>query len=194
MTISSDTQSSHLSTFTQKFPDLDATLHTLTTNNITWAIGGSGALYLLGNERIPDDVDIYVADEHHDLVDALFGCTSFYYTSPLEHVRNSNPGGDHDLQITSDLQITANGITYHWKLDEEVLGQSIIVGTMRLIPVEDVLLIKALLQRGQDLGKHDIEDIRAFEQVYTLDKAYLQRRIATLGAQERVRSVWQEML
>lgn len=183
----------NLDIFWKIFPDLKKTTETLTNHNIDWCIGGSGALFLLGNDRLPDDVDIYVRNEQHDLVDTLFGITSFQYTSPLENVRNSNPQGDHDLQITSHLDITAEGKTYHWRLDNQLLTQSKLIGDLRLLPPEDVLLIKALLQRGEELGKHDIEDIKNFEESFTIDKTYLYERVKTIGAEERVCKVWPDI-
>jgi hypothetical protein len=60
-----------------------------------------------------------------------------------------------------------------------------------LYPPEDVLLIKALLQRGEDVGKHDIADIQTFLKVYSgLRLDYLSNRIERLAAKERVGSIF----
>lgn len=56
-----------------------------------------------------------------------------------------------------------------------------------LYPPEDVLLIKALLQRGPEVGKHDLADIRSFLKIYpTIRNDYLQARITEIGAEKRV--------
>lgn len=184
-----------LKIFFDRFPLLRSTVEKLNAAKIPFAIGGSGCLFLLGNERQPDDVDIYLRNEDHDAVDQLFGITSFIYESPLEHVRNSNVDGDHSIQLTSHLTITAEGKSYDLFLTPDVLNaclQSTYDGLeVFLYPPEDVLLIKALLQRGPEVGKHDIEDIEAFRQHYLqLRVDYLRERIQNLGAQDRVGSIF----
>jgi predicted nucleotidyltransferase len=42
-----------------QFPLLLPTVKKLNDSQITWMIAGSGCLYLFGNERKPDDVDIF---------------------------------------------------------------------------------------------------------------------------------------
>lgn len=180
--------------FLEKFPKLLVTLSLLDENKIQWMIGGSGSLFLLGNKRIPDDVDIYIQDEDHDKVDALFGIKSFQYTSETENVRNSNPENDHSIQITSHLAITVNNKVYDLHISKDVLDNQIKLtyqdGALQLLPPEDVLLIKALLQRGKNVGKNDIEDIVNFMKVYLINQGYLQERIKALGAQDRIGDIF----
>ncbi len=182
--------------FITKFPRLLSTITILNENNIQYLIGGSGSLFLLGNKRIPDDVDIYIQDKDHDKVDELFGITSFQYKSETEDVRNSNPENDHSIQITSHLNITIKGITYNLQITDEVLNNKIKVTYQDieffLLPTEDVLLIKAILQRGKDVGKNDLEDIRNFMKIYTIDKIYLDSRISALKAQDRIGNIFNE--
>lgn len=170
-----------------RFPSLLAIIERLGAARIPYLIGGSGCLFLLGNDRIPDDVDMYLPDDLHDAADQLFGVSSYTYTSPLEHVRNSNPDGSHTYQLTSALCIVADANTYVLSMGPEVFRQSIAAGPLKLLPVEDVLLIKALLRRGAEVGKHDLEDIEAFLCLYPgIDQSYLQARIAALGAAARL--------
>ncbi len=180
----------NLDQFLNKFPTLLEVLDKLNAHNIEWYIGGSGCLFLLGNKRLPDDVDIYLRDDQHDMADKIFGIESFQYTSPVENVRNSNPGGDHDIQLTSGLTIIVGGITYLLSINDAVRKQALNMGELRLYPPEDVLLIKALLQRGADVGKKDLADIKTFQAIYELDGEYLRERIAELGAEERVRGIF----
>lgn len=180
--------------FTSRYANLSATLDTLRTQDASFVIGGSGALYLFGNDRLPDDVDIFVADADHDRLDQAFNIESFTYKSLTENVRNSNPFGDHDMQITSHLTITLDGQSYNLSLTPEVLAHAKTVqsplGPLPILPPEDVLLIKALLQRGPEVGKHDIADIKNFLKIYQPDMEYLQSRIAALNAQARVGTIF----
>lgn len=177
--------------FFQRFPLLLPTLTALNEAQIPFAIGGSGCLFLLGNERVPDDVDIYLPDDRHDLADRLFGIESYPYVSATENVRNSNPENDHSIQLTSHLVMTIVGKKYVLSLTSDVLAHrqagSFQGQTFFLFPPEDVLLIKALQRRGPDVGKHDLADIDAFLHVYSaIDSAYLRQRIQSLHAEDRV--------
>lgn len=59
-------------------------------------------------------------------------------------------------------------------------------------PPEDVLLIKALLQRGEDVGKHDTEDIQKFLCIFSgIRPAYLAKRIQLIGAEERTHKIFE---
>lgn len=180
----------------QKFPSLLPTVSTLNEAGIPFAIGGSGCLYLLGNEREPNDVDIFVPDDRHDEADALFGIESFVHQSTVDHARNSNPGQDHAMQLTSHLLFTVGGREYPLRLTPALLEQRPCIefrGQMFcLLPPEDALLDKALLQRGEDVGKHDRADIENFLKRYPyLNRAYLQERIDELNAKERVGGIFE---
>ncbi len=181
--------------FFERFPLLKPTIQALNHAAIPFAIGGSGCLFVLGNERLPDDVDIYLPNDRHDEADALFSCTSYRYESSQENVRNSNPEGNHAIQLTSDLVLTIQDKRYNLALMQEVLDHRLEAEyegeRVTFYPPEDVLLIKALLQRGEDVGKHDLRDIETFLKIApSLRQDYLQARITALGAEERVGNIF----
>jgi len=180
--------------FIEKFPKLLSTLSLLDENRIQWMIGGSGSLFLLGNKRVPDDVDIYIQDHDHDKVDKLLKIKSFQYKSETENVRNSNPENDHSIQLTSHLTITTNNKTYDLRITDDVLSNRIKLTyqdkILWLLPPEDVLLIKAILQRGKNVGKNDLEDITNFIKVYSINQEYLRKRIYTLEAADRIGDIF----
>ncbi len=185
-----------LETFFARFPRLEYVLDVLDEQQVAYAIGGSGCLFVLGSERLPDDVDIYIRSSDHDRVDAAFGIESFPYRSALEEVRNSNPEQNHDLQLTSGLKITADGKVYDLELTENIQSMRICAEyhgrTVLFYPLENVLLIKALLQRGPEVGKHDVEDIQNFLHRFPdIRWTYLQECIDTLHAQDRVGTIFQ---
>lgn len=184
-----------LTIFFERFPLLEKTIQTLNDANIPYAIGGSGCLFLLGNERLPDDVDIYLPNEKHDEADRQFSINSFIYRSEQEEVRNSNVDGDHSIQLTSNLLLRIQNKLYDLALTEGTLSMRLEIEhegeKVFLYPPEDVLLIKALLQRGKDVGKHDIEDIHAFIKISpNLRMDYLKERILHLHAEERIGSIF----
>ncbi|MBP9822129.1 MAG: nucleotidyltransferase [Candidatus Pacebacteria bacterium] len=183
----------NLEKFISKFPLFLPTIQKLNEASVDWMIGGSGCLFLLGNNRIPDDADIYIPDDQHDTADELFGIESYTYTSPVESVRNSNPEGNHSLQLTSHLEFNIDK-TYKFSITDTVKKKIVKLKyediNLFLLPPEDVLLIKALLQRGPKEGKNDIEDIKTFMAVYKIDMAYLDHRVKELDAEERVGNIF----
>lgn len=185
-----------IATFFKQFPALLPVVTTLNEHQINWMIGGSGCLYLLGNKRVPDDVDIYLADNQHDQVDALFGIQSFTFISDQERVRNSNPNNNHRIQLTSHLTLTVGGQSYSFDFGEESYRRqhqhlSYKGQVVHLLAAEDVLVIKALLQRGLAVGKNDVADINAFQEIYkALNIMYLHKRIKSLRAEARVQAIW----
>lgn len=184
--MSSEILASRLEELAKFFPLLIPTARKLNAHSLAWLIAGSGCLYVYGNERQPQDLDFYLTAASHDRADQIFTIPSYPYSSPVEKVRNSNPHGDHSLQFTSQLQITNQGKIYDLAPTELVLAhrgqieydQEIIY----FAPVEEVLLVKVLLGRGPEAGKHDLEDVRNFLKIGPqIDESYLAARQAELG-------------
>lgn len=172
--------------FTEHVPKLLEVAQKLNNAKIPWVIGGSGCLFVFGNERVPEDVDIFVRNADHGRVDELFGIESFTYTSPLENVRNSNPFGDHALQCTSHLKIDKGDRVVNFEVTGAMLSQSWRAEcdgvSLFFMPPEDPLLIKALLNRGPEVGKHDRADIERFLEINPdIDRVYLNNRAEGLG-------------
>lgn len=180
---------SHIDLINERFPNLSPVLEKLNSNNIAWVIGGSACLYILGNDRFPDDVDIYLTNTDHDIANKLFEIEPFIYNSDIEVVRNSNPDGTHSIQFTSNLKLKIEGRIYDLSLSQEILGRRLHIGNFYLLPPEEVILFKTLLQRGLDVGKHDIEDIQKFKRIYDLNTHYIQQRIHELQAGERIGNI-----
>ncbi len=170
----------------QSFPQFFSVVKLLNVNNIQWAIGGSACLYVFGNERFPDDLDIFLADSDHDKADKIFDIKSFTYSSAKEVVRNSNPHKDHSLQLTSSLLIINSEQTINFSLTSEILnfkkeghygGEKVY-----FLPPEEPLIIKSFLNRGSDVGKHDAEDIKNFLKIYeAVDYDYIEKRLTSLN-------------
>ncbi len=186
---------SRIENFFKRFPLLLGTIEKLNAAGIQWMIGGSSCLYLLGNERLPDDVDIFFRNPDHDGVDKLFGISSYTHDAKEGPVRNSNPNNDHSIQFTSSLIIEVDGSKYDLAVTDAIIGSRIsghyLNQTFWLMPPEEVLLLKAILRRGKDVGKKDLEDIQNFLRIYKeLDIEYLERRIDGLQAKIRVGSTF----
>lgn len=63
-----------------------------------------------------------------------------------------------------------------------------------IMSVEDNVVLKAILQRGEDKGKHNIEDIQDMIKGERLDLDYLMNRIQLCHAMERAKPVLQPLI
>ncbi len=184
-----------LPVFFRYFPHLFPLITKLNQNNIWWLIGGSGCLFLHGNDRKPGDVDILLPNNQHETADNLFDIKSYIITSNTQSVRNSNPYNNHSLQLTSHLEIRVNDHIFTFDYgDIQVQEKAMLVPfqdqLVRIAPPEDALIIKAILQRGVNEGKQDLEDINNFLEISPdIDKKYLQSRINNLGARDRTAGI-----
>lgn len=99
-------------------------------------------------------------------------------------------GEGRPLEIMACMDIKTTDGTFAMRCTRSVLN----LGTSRryngwsipFAPPEDTILLKAILARGADQGKHDIEDIAAIRDGCYLDQDYLMRRIAETGTAPRV--------
>lgn len=178
--------SERVAVFVQRVPKLLEVAQALNDAKIPWVIGGSGCLFVFGNERVPEDVDIFLRNADHDRVDELFDIESFTYTSPLENVRNSNPFGDHALQCTSGLRIAKGERVVNFEVTGAMLSQAWRAEfngvALFFMPPEDPLIIKALLDRGPEVGKHDRADIERFLEINPdINYEYLQTRARSMN-------------
>lgn len=185
----------HLENFVNKFPLFLPTIEKLNKNSIPWVLCGSGSLYLLGNKREPADVDIGILNKDHDKVDELFGIKSYIYELGIEKFRNSNPFKNGSAEITSSIFLIVDNQMYDCSDTDETMNHRIITKykdqNIYIKAPEDVLLIKALHQRGQNVGKNDIEDIDNFLKIYkSFDKEYLNSRIKELNAEQRIGNIF----
>jgi predicted nucleotidyltransferase len=62
-----------------------------------------------------------------------------------------------------------------------------------LIPVEDNIILKAILQRSEKEGKHDIEDIKSMIKNEEIDFKYLKERIKKYQVEEIVLPILEKL-
>ena len=94
------------------------------------------------------------------------------------------------MDVAGNLTIeTARGICRFYMDDEmieRIRWKQLLDVKVPVIPVEDNIVLKAILQRGENEGKRDIEDIKAMLSSVKVDIAYLERRILKYGAVQLV--------
>jgi hypothetical protein len=155
-----------------------------------WAVFAGAAASVYGADRPLTDLDILVPSAEGDRLVALFpGAEVFSRHGILSLVL---PGVDL-LAGLGNLDLDA-------EMAERVTRHEIGGILVPVIPPEDNILLKAMLGRGPEVGKHDWEDVEAMMAfVPSLDWAYLRWRAGTLDNPEKVKAalarletIWQQ--
>jgi hypothetical protein len=140
---------------------------------IPWVVFAGAAAHCYGSKRKITDVDILIKCE--DLKDAKTA------------LRDIDTEG-FDVGCGAKI-LTPQGICFFF-LDKEMIektGWKLLCGVMvPVMSVEDNIVLKAILQRGKEEGKHDVKDIQAMIKHEKIDREYLKRRIRKCRAEKRV--------
>ena len=140
--------------------------------DVDWAVFAGAAAYCYGSKREITDIDI------------LVGSADF---RKAESVLKGIDG----FEVVGDLEIETDKGVCRFFMDDEMIDRvewkQLFGVTVPVVPVEDNIIFKAILQRGGDRGKHDIEDIRHMVENEKVDLEYLQKRIQKYNAEKRVK-------
>jgi hypothetical protein len=63
-------------------------------------------------------------------------------------------------------------------------------GTIKIVNPVDTLLLKAMLQRGESQGKHDLDDMASVLAQIEIDREYLSTRMKETKTRELTADVW----
>ena len=166
--------------------ELARALDILMPGGIPWAVAAGSAVYLYTNSRPPTDLDILVRPEDLARVTEAMGIAPETEATSWGEVARVQLGS---IEIAGGLVAKSGSNSYPYHLDSEMVSRLRSV-TYRGILVsvlspEDVVALKAVLQRGPEQGKHDLEDIAALAAAMPLDTTYLRLRLELMGATER---------
>jgi len=97
------------------------------------------------------------------------------------------------VDVIADLEIKTKEGNCRIFMDDEMIKRlqwrQLFGVTVPVVPVEDNIIFKAILQRGEAQGKHDIEDIQRMAMGEMIELDYLEKRIRKYRAEKRVRPV-----
>jgi hypothetical protein len=145
---------------------------------ITWAVFAGAAAAAYGATRPLTDVDILVPAAEGERLAALF---------PEAQVDRREDGSARGIQLPGfDILagLTAMDLDIHMAAR---LQRHEIAGVMvPVIPPEDNILLKAIMGRGPEVGKHDWEDVGAMlDHLPSLDWEYLRWRADACRPRQR---------
>ena len=161
---------------------------------IQWAVAAGSAVYLYTGSRPPTDLDTLVRPEDLARMGETVGLAPETEATSWGEVTRIQLG---ETEIAGRLVAKVDSKSYQYYLDSDMASHLRIVTYHGIqVPVlspEDVVALKAVLQRGPEQGKHDLEDITALAAMVPLDAAYLRLRLDRMGATERALPVLQTL-
>jgi hypothetical protein len=153
----------------------------LQETKVGWAVFAGAAATSYGSMREITDIDILVRCE--DLEKAR---------ASLKDVGTEG----FDIGCGADI-VTSEGVCSFF-LDDEMVARinwkDILGVRVPVMSVEDNIVFKAILQRREDRGKHDLEDIRSMAAHEKIDLVYLQKRLNKSNADKRVMPLLRQLL
>jgi len=101
-------------------------------------------------------------------------------------------GEEREVELMANMDIHTIDGMYPMRLSKQVLRQSTppqkygTLNTLPMAPPEDTILLKAILQRDERVGKHDGDDIRAMVTAMSwVNQPYLLRRMQVTASADR---------
>lgn len=160
---------------------LSAVKESLEKAGIRWVVFAGAAAYCYGSRREVTDFDILVK------------------TVDLEKARAVLQNMDKEgFDVVAAMEIRTNQGICRFFLDDEMIGRTrwmqLFGVTIPVIPVEDNIIFKAILQRGETQGKHDLEDIKHMIKNEKLDLEYLKKRIQKCQAEKKVKPLLNSLI
>ena len=137
--------------------------------NIVWAIFAGAASQAYGSTRKITDIDILVKKNDMKQIESTLGVEF--------HDNQASLGSIH---LVSEVSCTKYGKTMRFFMDEKMekrLAYKLLCGLeVPIMPLEDNIILKAVLSRGLDQGKYDLQDIVDMRE-NAIDHEYLKKRI-----------------
>jgi predicted nucleotidyltransferase len=175
----------NLRTLIQKNSVLTYLLPKLSHANIRYGLYAGAHVAVLTNNRVPTDVDLLVHDEDLLKLSELF---------PFAKTKDLGDGvflyiGEEDIvEFMGSADVVKDGRTYPFRLTDEAAAKLVKYDVngleVKMVDPVDSILLKSLLQRGADQGKHDIEDIEAVLKTVEIDTPYLRKRLEEVNGLE----------
>jgi|SRR5579859_893780 len=162
----------------------------LDASGLPWCVMAGAAATCYGVTRPITDIDLFLQSEETDRILALFpeGQQKLKHSSPQEHALDFGL-----LEIWWGTLALKGGerfypVAFDDALRSRITRRPLLGVSAPIMAAEDVLVLKAIMQRGPERGKHDLEDIQAIIQTQgqRLDRAYTKARALACEALERV--------
>ena len=168
----------------------------LDASGLFWSVFSGAAATCYGVQRPITDIDIALHSDETERILALFPEGQPKPTKhPGEYALDFGP-----VEIWWGTLFLLGGerlyaVPFDEQMRQRVTRQTILGIDVPVCAPEDIIVLKAILQRGPEQGKHDLEDIQAIAQTLgnRLDLDYLKERASACDALARVRVCLQQL-
>lgn len=172
------------------------TFKRLSESDIKHGLFAGAFVSVLTANRVPTDIDIMVAGKDNEKLSKLFEFNSTQGGKVVEGTNISTEGNSYylgeqeQIEFVSNLVIVVGNVRYPFSVtplvEKNISKIEISDIAVSLLPVEETIVMKATLQRGIELGKHDMDDIAALLNVVRVNKDYLMERLDEVRADGRI--------
>ena len=170
---------------------LKGVLERLETADIRYGLYAGAHVAVLTNNRLPTDVDFLVHDDDIDELKKIFPSAQSNESKSATFVY---VGDDNLIEFMGRANIRKENVIYPFRLTNLAV-QHLVTFTDGLVAIKvvnpvDTLLLKAILQRDESQGKHDLEDMQAALAQVAIDEKYLKARLKETEAAELTADIW----
>ncbi len=171
-------------------PEVERVKAALDGAGIPWGVAAGMAAYLYTGNRAPTDLDLLVRPEDLQRAADLLGMPAKRESTGWGESFKAAAGR---IEVVGSLAVRAGGESFPYSMDEAMVARCRTAALEGIeVPIlspEDVIALKAVMQRGPEQGKHDLEDIAALAAALPIDAAYLRSRLQQMGAIERAEAI-----
>lgn len=150
----------------------------LDTDRVVWGVCAGAAAHLYGNRRPIQDVDILVGPGKLQAVVKLLQSQNKVVQFDGQRILWRG------IKVFDDLTIKKGGTVYPFVIDEPMSKRmrrlSLLGALVPVLPPEDIVLHKLVLNRGSELGKHDHTDAAGIVRRQQFDLEYLRHRMQAM--------------
>jgi hypothetical protein len=175
----------------QRAAPLQGVLGILEETSIRYGLYAGSHVAVLTNNRSPTDVDFLV---HDDDIDELKKVLPSARINETESATFLHVGDNNLIEFMARANILKKGAAYPFRLTDlafrHVDTYDTGLGSIKIVNPVDTLLLKAMLQRGENQGKHDLDDMRSVLSQIEIDREYLNARIKETKTRELTADVW----
>jgi hypothetical protein len=152
-----------------------------------WGIMAGTACYLYGSNRYPTDIDVIIREIDLDEISLLFQKKPIFEDNTLGKATKIHLEG---IELVCQLSVKEDNHLMPFNLDEEMISRiqfkKINDHVIPVLAIEDVIVFKAMLQRGKEYRKFDLEDISSIWTRNKINNKYLLKRSRKCKAEGRV--------
>jgi hypothetical protein len=163
--------------------------------DVKWGFSDGTAAFFYGSGREPTDLDICTDNLG---VQKITEALNKFLLKPAEKISKDLfeayiakfKVNEYEIEVYSEASIKIDDKIYPKSIDEEQLKKirKVKVNNIEipLLSPEDVIASKALTQRGKEVGKHDIDDVKAILKNQKIDWKYLEERAKRMKGYDRI--------